>query len=215
MSPFKSTHWSDKKQSSKNFPFTSHLSYPTLRPKPHFLQCYLWDPNQRTHFRALLLRWRIPAAASITFPCCLQGLKTIVSFLLILNASRPRVQFPFLIYLPRYALPMSLWKYHQLLTTVHLNPLSPSLQLPGCSKGWTYFVCVAQMHKQFQSETLGLSEFLHYGFILLLQVWQHSLCLQPSCHVLTEAINLITENLLTVLHFFQPYSGSASLTQAQ
>lgn len=102
-----------------------------------------------------------------------------------------------------------------LLTTVHLNPLSPSLQLPGCSKGRTYFVCVAQMHKQFQSETLGLSEFLHYGFILLLQVWQHSPCLQPSCHVLTEAINLITENLLTVLHFFQPYSGSASLTQAQ
>lgn len=117
MSPFKSIQWSVKKQSSKNFSFTSRLSYPILRPKPHFLQCYLWDPNQRTHFRALLQTWRIPAVVSIAFPCCLQdlrqsALKPTASFLLILKAIRPIFQFPFM-YLPSCVLPMPLWKYRQ------------------------------------------------------------------------------------------------------
>lgn len=48
MSPFKSIQWWIKKQSSKNNSSTSHFSYPILRPKPHFLWCYLWDPNQGT-----------------------------------------------------------------------------------------------------------------------------------------------------------------------
>lgn len=101
------------------------------------------------------------------------------------------------------------------LTTVHLNPPSLSLQITGCFKGWIYFLYVAQIHKEFQS---GDSWFVWVSALWIhspASSLQQSQCLQPSCHTLTtETINLITENLLTVLHFAQPYLGSASLTQA-
>lgn len=118
MSPFKNIQRWIKKQSSKNNSSTSHFSYSILRPKPHFLWCYLWDPNQGTHFRAVLQTQRIPTAVSIAFPCCLQDLrqsplKPIVSFPLILKARRPIFQFSFILYLPSCALPIPFWKYHQ------------------------------------------------------------------------------------------------------
>lgn len=113
ISPLKSIQWSIKKQSSKN---SFLLPHPNLETETSFPPA-LSDPSHRTHFTILLQIHRISASVSMTFLCCLQGLrqsplKPLARFLLTSKANRPRFQFPFLVYLSKYALPTHLWKYH-------------------------------------------------------------------------------------------------------